>query len=127
MKPNTTFEVIADRPALVLYWPVADVGLWDPAVAALVELLEEDLGVFVTYVGSGPGVLAMSDAAAAARFMGCSSLVVVSLEGAHPTVKELEEVSVGCRMPMVATGSEWTASAVAEAYHEACRHVERAA
>lgn len=69
----------------------------------------------------------MSDAAAAARFMGCSSLVVVSLEGAHLTFKKLEEVTVGCPMPIIATESEWTASAVAEAYHEACRHADRAA
>lgn len=127
MNTGTTFEVDVDTPALVVYWPEAGVGLWDPAIAALVELLEEELDVFVTCVGSGRGSLAMSDAAAAARFMGCSSLVVVSLEGAHPTVKELEEVSLDCRMPMVAIGSEWRASAVAESYHEACRRAELAA
>ena len=127
MKPRKTFEVATDEPALILFWPGADGGLWDPEISALVEFLEEDLEVFVTCVGSGRGALGMNDAAAAARFMGCSSLVVVSLESAHPTGKDLEDASLGCRLPIVAIGSEWTASALAEAYHEACSHAERAA
>ena len=127
MKPRTTFEVATDKPALVLFWPDADGGLWDPEVSALVEFLEEDLEVFVTCVGSGRGALGMNDAAAAARFMGCSSLVVVSLEGSHPIGRELEDVFVGCGLPIFAIESEWSASAVAEAYHGACRHTERAA
>ena len=127
MALRTTFSVAADEPALILYWPVADGGLWDPEASALVERLEDDLEVFVTCVGSGRGALGLNDAAVAARFMGCSSLVVVSPEGCHPSGSELEEVSTGLRLPVVAIRSEWTVSALAEAYHEARRHASRAA
>lgn len=127
MKHEKTFEVFADEPALILHWPGADGGLWDPEISALVERLEETLEVFVTCVGSGRGALAMSDAAAAARFMGCTSLVVVSLEGAPPTRGEIEDASVGFRAPAVTIRSERSTPAVVEAYRLASRRVERAA
>ncbi len=127
MASKTKLKRAADQPALILYWPGADGGLWDPEVSALVEQLEEDLEVFVTCTGSGRGALELSDAAAAARFMGCSSLVVVSLEGDPPTWKELENAFVGFGLPAATTGSEWTVSAVAKAYHEALSHARQAA
>ena len=127
MKPKTTFEVVADKPGLILFWPDADGGLWDSEVSTLVELLEEDLGVFVTCVGSGRGALRMNDAAAAARFMGCSSLIVVSLEGAQPKREEIERASAGARLTVVSIGSEWTASEVTWAYRQACHREPRAA
>jgi len=127
MKPRTTFEVATDVPALILYWPVADGGLWDPEISALVEYLEEELEIFVTCVGSGRGALGMNDAAAAARFIGCSSLVVVSLVEAFSIERELDDARGGSRLPIVVIGSEWTASAIAEAYHEGRRHALQAA
>ena len=127
MEPRTTFEVATDVPALILYWPVADGGLWDPEISALVEYLEEELEVFVTCVGSGRGALGMNDAAAAARFIGCSSLVVVSLVEARSIERELDDARGGSRLPIVAIGSEWTASAIAEAYHEGRRQALQAA
>lgn len=127
MKPGRTFEIGAQEPALILHWPGADGGLWDPEISTLVERLEEQLGVFVTCVGSGRGALSMNDAAAAARFMGCTSLVVVSLEGALPTRGELDEASTGFREPAVAVGSNPSVPAVAEAYNLASCRIERAA
>jgi len=127
MGPRTTFTVATNEPALILYWPVADGGLWDPEVSALVESLEDDLEIFVTCVGSGRGALGLNDAAAAARFMGCSAVVVVSPESCHPSESELEEVAAGFQLPVVEIRSEWTVSALAEAYHEARRHASRAA
>ena len=127
MRPRTTFSVAANEPALILYWPVANGGLWDTEASALVERLEDDLEVFVTCVGSGRGALGLNDAAAAARFMGCSSVVVVSPERCRPSEAELEAASVGLRIPAVAIRSEWTAAALADAYHEARRHGPRAA
>ena len=127
MEPRTTFEVASGKPALILFWPDADGGLWDSEVSALVELLEDHLGVFVTCVGSGPGALRMSDAAAAARFMGCVSLVVISLEGDPPMGEEIEGASAGVGWSAVSIGSEWTATAVARAYRQACHHEPRAA
>ena len=127
MGPRTAFLVAANEPALILYWPGANGGLWDPEVSALVERLEDDLEVFVTCVGSGLGALGLNDAAAAARFMGCSAVVVVSPEGCHPSGPELEEVSAGLKLPVVAIQSEWTVSTVAEAYYQARRHASRAA
>lgn len=127
MKSRTTFEIAADEPALILYWPVANGGLWDPAISSLIERLEDELEVFVTCVGSGRGALGMTDATAAARFMGCSSLVVVSPEGMRPIGRDLESASADCGLPMVSVDAEWTATAVAEAYYQACRHVEQAA
>jgi hypothetical protein len=127
MKPETTLTVAADKPALILYWPVANGGLWDPDVSAMVERLEDELEVFATCVGSGRGALGLSDAAAAARFMGCSSLVVVSLEGDAPEWREIEDASVGFRLTTVSIGSDPTPPAVVAAYREACRHAQRAA
>ncbi len=127
MKPRTTFEVGSDNPALILIWPDADGGLWDSEASALVERLEEDLGVFVTCVGSGRGALRISDAAAAARFMGCESLVVISLEGDPPRREEIEGASEGIRLDAGSIGAKWTASAVARAYRQACHREPRAA
>lgn len=127
MKSRTAFDITTNEPALILYWPVAAGGLWDPETSELVELLEEKLEVFVTCVGSGRGSLRINDAVAAARFMGCSSLVVVTLGGSCPTGMDLEDASTGSRLPIVTIESDSTAVAVAAAYHEACLDIERAA
>ncbi len=127
MKPRTTFEVASDKPALILFRPDADGGLWDSDASALVEGLEDDLGVFVTCVGSGRGALNMRDAAAAARFVGFGSLVVISLEGDPPRGEEIEGASDGGLLKAVSVGSDWDASAVARAYRQACRSEPRAA
>jgi hypothetical protein len=127
MKPRTIFEVGSDKPALILFRPDANGGLWDSGISALIDALEEDLDVFVTCVGSGRGAMGMSDAAAAARFMGCGSLVVISLEGDPPRREEINGASEGTLLKAVSIGSEWTASAVARAYRQACRSELRAA
>lgn len=127
MKAGKTVEVGSGKPALILLWPEADGGLWDSDASALVEGLEDDLGVFVTCVGSGRGALRMSDAAAAARFMGFGSLVVISLEGDPPRPEEIGGASGGGLLKAVSVGSQWDASAVARAYRQACRSEPRAA
>lgn len=127
MKARTTFSVAVDEPALVLYWPMADGGLWNEEASAMVERLEDMFEVFVTCVGSGRGALALHDVSAAARFMGCSSVVVISPEDCSPLGADLEALSEDLGTPVVAIESEWSTIAVAEAYREARRYAQRAA
>ena len=127
MAHRTGFEHDANEPALVLFWPVADGGLWDPKASILIESLEDELEVFVTCVGAGRGAMGLNDAAAAAGFMGCSSIVVVAPEGVHAPGAELDAASARLRAPVVAVQAEWSAEAVVEAYREACRLVPYAA
>lgn len=127
MKPRTTFAVAAVKPALVLYWPTAEGGLWNEEVSALVERLEDDLEVFVTCAGTGRGALGLNDAAAAARFMGCSSLVVVSPHGCDPTGLGLGFPGSDPVMPVEAIQAKWTANAIGDAYRDASRQCRQAA
>ncbi len=127
MKTRTTFAVAADKPALVLYWPTAEGGLWNEEASTLVERLEDELEVFVTCVGSGRGSLRLNDAAAAARFMGCASLVVVSPHGCNPTAAELRTLTSDLGTSIDAVQTEWVADAIADTYRDACRQGRRAA
>lgn len=127
MARRIRLEYDAPKPALVLFWPVADGGLWDPVVSLLVESLEEDLDAYVTCVGSGRGALGLNDAAAAARFMGCTSMVVIAPEGVEPPMGDLESASARLRLPVVAVQTRWSTDALAESYRDACRPVPWAA
>jgi hypothetical protein len=109
----------------VLYWPAADGGLWDPRVSALVESLEEALGVFVTCAGSGPGSLGLADAAAAARFVGCSSAVVIEPRGDRSSISTHEAEAAG--ITVVVERARWTETALIDAYDNARGLVTRAA
>jgi len=127
MAPRRRFEHNAADPALVLFWPVTEGGLWDPDVSALVEALEEDLEVFVTCVGRGRGALGLNDAASAARFMGCESMVVIAPDGIQLPDSELEAISGRMGSPVVALQAVWSSQALTEAYRTACLLVPRAA
>ena len=127
MAQRRRFEHNAADPALVLFWPVTEGGLWDPEVSALVEALEENLEVFVTCVGRGRGALGLNDAASAARFMGCESMVVIAPDGIQLPDSELEAISGRMRSPVVAVQAKWSSQALTEAYRTACLLVPRAA
>ena len=127
MAHRTHFEDESNQPALVLFGPVTDGGLWDSGASALVETLEEELGVFVTSVGRGRGALGLNDAASAARFMGCESMVVIAQEGLRPPKSELEAISERLGSPVIEVQAQWSAQALSEAYRTACLLAPRAA
>ena len=127
MAHRTHFEYETNQPALVLFCPATNDGLWDSETSALVETLEEKLGVFVTSVGRGRGALRLNDAASAARFMGCESMVVIAPEGLRPPMSELEAISERLGSPVIEVQAQWSAQALSEAYRTACRLVLRAA
>jgi hypothetical protein len=124
---RASFSIAALEPALVLHWPSADGGLWDPEVSELVEDLENRLEVFVTSSGSGRGALGLSDATSAARFMGCRAAVVVAPEGHAPAHDDLVDAAVRLDCPLVVVETPWTAGAIAAAYHLGRQHSLRAA
>ena len=121
------FQHDAAEPALVLYWPLADGGLWDPRISTLVEDLEDELEVFVTCVGSGRGAMGLGDAASAARFMGCGSMVIVSPDRQSVPSKGFEAAASSFGGPVVATASRWEAEAIADAYRRARHDAPKAA
>lgn len=127
MAQRRRFEHTTAEPALVLFWPVIEGGLWDPEVSAMVDALEEDLEVFVTCVGRGRGALGLNDAASAVRFMGCEAMVVIAPDGIQFPESELEAVSKRLRSPVVAVHATWSSQALTEAYRNACLLVHRAA
>ncbi len=127
MPQRRSFEHNASEAALILFWPVTDGGLWDPEASRMVEVLEDELEVFVTCVGGGRGAMGLNDATAAASFMGCSSIVVVAPEGVQPPRFELEAASARLRTPVLMVGARWSAQDVADAYRHACRLVPCAA
>jgi len=127
MAQRTHFEYETNHSALVLFRPATDGGLWDSEASALVETLEEKLGVFVTSVGRGLGALGLNDAASAARFMGCESMVVIAPEGIQLPKSELEDISVRFGSPVITVQAEWSAQALSEAYRTARLLVLRAA
>jgi hypothetical protein len=127
MSRNSQFEHGANDPALVLFSPDAGGGLWDPEASALVEDLEEDLEVFVTCAGRGRGALGLNDAASAARFMGCGSLVVIAGDGVQLPMSELDAISERFGSPVIAVQAEWSSQALSEAYKRARLSVPRAA
>jgi len=116
MASRATFSIAALEPALVLHWTTAGGGLWDPEVSALVDDLEDRLGVFVTSSGTGRGALRLSDAVSAARFMGCPTAVVVALERHPPRNDELIEAATRLGRPIVVVETPWSIRAIEEAY-----------
>ncbi len=127
MANRTTFSIAALEPALVLHWPTASGGLWDPEVSSLVEDLEDRLDVFVTSSGSGRGAPGLSDAASAVRFMGCPTAVVVALEGHLPLHDELIDAAVTLGRPVVVVEAPWSIQAIEEAYQVGRRTIQQAA
>ena len=124
---NRQLEDDANGSALVLFSPDAVGGLWDPEASALVEDLEDRLGVFVTCAGRGRGALRLDDAASAARFMGCRSMVVIAPDDVQLPAKELEAISERFDSPVIAVQAEWSSRALSEAYRSARLGVPRAA
>lgn len=127
MANRATFSIAALEPALVLHWPTANGGLWDPEVSALVDDLENRLDVFVTSSGSGRGALGLTDAASAVRFMGCPTAVVVNLEGHPPPYDELLGAAIKLGQPIVVIEASWSIEAIEEAYRVGRRHTLQAA
>jgi hypothetical protein len=127
MAPKILFELKADETALVLFRPTVEGGLWDPRISALIDTIEDELGIFVTCAGRGRGSMRLDDAASAARFMGCESMVVVAPIGAQPSSSELNSASVRFQSPVVAVETEPSPRAVIAGYRSACRLAERAA
>ncbi|MCU0303826.1 MAG: hypothetical protein MUC56_07205 [Thermoanaerobaculales bacterium] len=116
-----------EDPALVLLLPDSPAGLWDPELSSMVADLEDELGVFVTWAGRGPRAMTLEDAAAAAGFMGCGSMVVVAPNGSTGPGR-LAGVVIG----RLADGgrlvrSEWTTPAIAAAYRAVTGAVDAAA
>ncbi len=127
MANRATFSIAALDPALVLHWPTAGGGLWDPEVSSLVEDLEDSLDVFVTSSGTGQGAPRLSDAASAVRFMGCPTAVVVALEGHVPLHDELIDAANTLGRPVVVVEAPWSIQAIEEAYQIGRRHIQQAA
>jgi hypothetical protein len=127
MAPTKWFSVSAERPALILYRPGSTGGLWDSDEARMRGELEDALEVFVTSVGSGRGAMKLDDAAAAARFMGCRSSVVIAPEGCEPPEHDLQVAARRLRGRMTTVHADWTPTAVIAAYHRARNREFRAA
>lgn len=127
MANRTTISIAALDPALVLHWPKANGGLWDPEVSSLVDALEDRLDIFVTSSGSGRGELGLSDAASAVRFMGCPTAVVVALEGHPPSRDELIDAAIKLGQPVVVMEASWSIEAIEKAYRVGRRHTLQAA
>jgi hypothetical protein len=127
MSTREWYNVTPRAPALIVYWPDADGGLWDPQASRLVDGLTDITDAFVTCVGSGRGAMSLEDAVAAARFMGCSSAVIVMPQGTG--LCDEVQAPPGSRMRVSAIESDrgWDVAGVYTSYRDACRDLERAA
>jgi hypothetical protein len=81
MKHDRLLTASPDRVGLVIVFPPAVRGLFNPTVHRLVRAVEEQLdNVFVTYALSNGASPDFDAAFAAARFAGCSTAVVIHTE-----------------------------------------------
>ena len=81
MKRDHLFAAPPHRVGLVIVFPPAVKGLFNPAVHRLVRAVEDELDeVFVTYALSSGESPDIDAAFAATRFAGCSSAVVIHYE-----------------------------------------------
>jgi len=127
MVPEAWYSSPSTRPALILYRPNMSGGLWDPESARMEERLEDELDIFVASAGPGRGVMALGDAAAAARFSGFDAAVVVSPVGCEPPDHELLAAAGKLRRRVTQAQAEWAVADVVAAYHRACDARARAA
>ena len=119
MTTKDVFEEAAAQPALIVCRTGATESLWDCHVSNLIERLEDELGVVVTGADPGQRTPSLRDAAAAARFAGCTSaVVVVSDVRISPTaIRELTAVS-GVSAVVVSTPT-WAVDDVVRSYRSA--------
>ena len=90
MKQDRLFAGSPDRVGLVIVFPPAVKGLFNPAIHRLVRAVEEKLdNLFVTYALSNGATPDIDAAFAAARFAGCSTAVVIHYEDWMGSVAEV--------------------------------------
>jgi hypothetical protein len=114
--------------ALVIVFPPDFRGLFNPEIHGLVREVQEHLdGVYVTYATTSGVSPDLTDAMAAARFLGCSSAVIVQAkEGDHAGLTsgnfDGDRMLTSSRV-----APELGAPAVVEAYLQAVSEAEMAA
>ena len=128
MKTPFRFVTNQNKTALVIVFPPAVKSLFNSEVHGLVREVQGMLdGVYVTYAHSSGTSPDLRDAMAAARFVGCESMVVVPI-GASDTARFIDTGSKGdwllTALPVL---SVLDAPALADAYLAAVAEARRAA
>jgi hypothetical protein len=110
-----------DRPALVLLSDRTGSPLWDPALNALIDQLEDRLdSVHVTHAILGGSHPTPADALAAVALMGSSAAVVVVPEGWQAgRVSPWLPRSARGQVPVLVVPCEWDPDSIAAAFAEA--------
>lgn len=113
--------------ALVIVFPPGVKGLFNTQIHDLVQEVRNNLdGVYVTYALSSGGAPTLRDALAAARFGGCESAVVVSVDDSDLD-RFADGRSIGDWMLSAHAVSKIDAPAVIDAYVAAVAEAGRAA
>ncbi|MGD8440318.1 MAG: hypothetical protein PVG53_07265 [Holophagae bacterium] len=107
------------EPALIVLRTPAKRSLWDADLSALVERLEDELGVFVTSAGVDGKTPALRDAAVAARFAGCTRALVVTSEHEAAALGTLDGTPTSGVQVVLALTPTWHLDDVIRSYRSA--------
>ncbi len=112
---------------LIVFWPSPTGGLWDADLSEMLDRLEDETGAFVTHAGPGCSAPTLVDAVSAARYMGCSKVLVVAPEDVPIPASEREAAAgLGVELAVTATPF-WSAGELARIYRSAGQKTARAA